>query len=228
MFRPLPLLTLLFIPALALLLWLGSWQYGRMSEKAEAIAAWESREVGDPVDWQAALCDIRSSFTGRAILPPDGVEADDIRFHGRSASGALGWRLMSPVQVPACFEPAAGQFMLVQTGFETFTGETLAAPSVLMITRPPEQGAFDAANTVETGEFFRYEPDALSSALDGRPIAADFWMIEAAEEMPPQLANVPPGQHLGYALTWWGLAIGLIAVYLVMHVQTGRLRFTRR
>ncbi|QNL19271.1 SURF1 family protein [Hyphobacterium sp. CCMP332] len=228
MFRPLPLLTLLSIPALALLIWLGAWQFGRMAEKADAISGWESREVGDPADWQAALCDIRSSFTGRAVFPPDGVEGGEVRFHGRSTSGELGWRLMSPVPVPACFDPAAGQYFLVQTGFETFTGNVLPAPDVLMFARPPEPGAFDAANNVETGEFFRYEAEALSSALGGRPVATDFWMIAAGDEMPPQLANVPPGQHLGYALTWWGLAIGLIAVYLLMHVQAGRLRFTRR
>jgi len=135
---------------------------------------------------------------------------------------------MSPLEAPACFEPAAGQYLLVQTGFETFAGNALPAPTVLMFAPPPEQGAFDAANNVETGEFFRYETGALSSALNGLPIAAGIWLVEAEAQMPPQLANVPPGQHLGYALTWWGLAIGLIAVYLLMHMQAGRLRFTRR
>jgi surfeit locus 1 family protein len=228
MFRPLPILTLLFIPALALLIWLGSWQFGRMAEKADAIAAWEARQGGEVLDWQAALCDIRASFTGVDIRPPEGVDSAQIRFHGRSASGELGWRLMSPLQVPACFDPAAGDYMLVQTGFETFEGAVLPAPSTLVFARPPEAGLFDAANNPDTGEFFRFEPDSLSSALGGRPITGEAWLIEAENGLPPHLANVPPGQHLGYALTWWGLAIGLVAVYLLMHVQAGRLRFTRR
>lgn len=228
MFRPLPVLTLLFIPALVLLVWLGSWQFGRMAEKADAISVWESRQGGEALDWQAALCDIRASFMGLDILPPDGVETAEIRFHGRSASGVLGWRLMSPLPVPACFDPAAGDYLLVQTGFETFTGEALPEPSTLVFTFPPERGVFDAPNNAETGEFFRYEPAALSDALGGLSITGEVWLIEAENELPPHLANVPPGQHLGYAITWWGLAIGLIAVYLLMHVQAGRLRFTRR
>lgn len=228
MFRPLPVLTILFIPALALLIWLGQWQFGRMEEKSDAIAAWETRQGGEVFDWQGALCEIRASFFGQHILPPEETGPQQIRFHGRSASGELGWRLMSPLQVSACFAPAAGQYILVQTGFETFRGDVLPAPSTLVFTRPPDQGVFDAANIPESGEFFRFEPEALSQALGGLPVTGEFWLIEAENDLPPRLANVPPGQHLGYALTWWGLAIGLIAVYLLMHVQTGRLRFTRR
>ena len=42
----------------------------------------------------------------------------------------------------------------------------------------------------------------------------------------PQLnERLPPERHFGYALTWWGLAIGLIGVYLALHHQRGRLRF---
>jgi len=228
MFRPLPILTILFLPALALLIWLGSWQFGRMAEKADAIAAWEMRQTGDAIDWESVLCEIRDSFYGREILAPDSTESERIKFHGRSASGELGWRLMSPLAVPDCFDPAASQFLLVQTGFETFRGVMLDAPTTLVFSRAPEPGAFDAENNSATGEFFRYVPDDMSEALGGRPIVSEFWLIEADGDMPPHLANVPPGQHLGYAMTWWGLAIGLFAIYLLMHVQAGRLRFTRR
>jgi surfeit locus 1 family protein len=36
---------------------------------------------------------------------------------------------------------------------------------------------------------------------------------------------LPPQRHFGYAITWWGLAIALIGVYLAFHYQKGRLRF---
>jgi surfeit locus 1 family protein len=228
MFRPLPVLTLLAIPALALLVWLGSWQWTRMGEKADEIAAWASRPDVAPINWVTALCDIRASFDGRHVLPPDGVLAAEIRFHGRSASGALGWRIMSPVPAPTCLSVASGEFILVQTGFETFRGDRLSSPSTLTILRPPEPGRFDAENNRETAEFFRFDPADLTAAMDGVPIFSDVWLIESDNEMPPHLADVPPGQHLGYALTWWGLAIGLVGIYLLIHVQAGQLRFTRR
>ena len=37
--------------------------------------------------------------------------------------------------------------------------------------------------------------------------------------------SLPPQRHFGYAITWWGLAIALLAVYLAFHHQKGRLRF---
>ena len=33
--------------------------------------------------------------------------------------------------------------------------------------------------------------------------------------------------HLGYAVTWYGIACALIGVYLAFHYQAGRLRFGR-
>jgi len=228
MFRPLPVLTLFAIPALALLVWLGSWQWTRMGEKADAIAAWESRTDEAPINWLTALCDIRDTFHGRRVLPPDDTLDAEIRFHGRSASGELGWRIMSTAPAPACLTVAAGHVMLVQTGFETFRGERLPPPSTLTILRPPEPGRFDAENNHETAEFFRFDPAELAVAMDGTLVFAEAWLIEFGNEMPPHLANVPPGQHLGYALTWWGLAIGLVGIYLLIHIQASRLRFTRR
>jgi len=35
---------------------------------------------------------------------------------------------------------------------------------------------------------------------------------------------IEPARHLGYALTWWGLAIGLIGVYIAMHIKANRLK----
>jgi len=228
MFRPLPVLTFLSIPALALLIWLGGWQFDRMQEKAEAIVIWELRRGGDRLDWQTSLCEADHDYSDREILPPDVIGDEFVRFHGRSASGDLGWRLMSPLALPDCFGATSGEHILVQTGFETFAGNTRSEPELLRFAAPPEQGVFDAANNIQTGEFFQYEPNQLSESLGGVSISTDIWLIETSDEMPQHLAGVPPGQHLGYAITWWGLAIGLFAIYLLMHVQAGRLRFTRR
>ncbi len=37
-----------------------------------------------------------------------------------------------------------------------------------------------------------------------------------------------PNNHLSYAMTWFGLAIGVIGVYFAYHISKGRLGFTRR
>ena len=39
------------------------------------------------------------------------------------------------------------------------------------------------------------------------------------------LDDLPPQRHLGYALTWYGLLLAMIGVYIALHVARGRLRF---
>ena len=39
---------------------------------------------------------------------------------------------------------------------------------------------------------------------------------------------LPPERHLGYAITWWGLAAALVGVYLAYHLRAGRLVVRRR
>ena len=36
---------------------------------------------------------------------------------------------------------------------------------------------------------------------------------------------LPPERHFGYALTWWGMALALIGVYVALHRSHGRLKF---
>ncbi|WP_421792481.1 SURF1 family protein [Hyphobacterium sp.] len=222
-----PILTLVLLPALALLIWLGSWQFGRMGEKAEALAAWERRTSGPAIELDAALCEVRASFFDRDVLLPLPSGDNRLRFQGRSAAGEPGWRLMGAVPVPACFD-ADGAFALVQTGFETARGERFELFGPVTISRLPEAGAFTPSNLPPSDEFYRFEAEELADALNVASVTSAFWLVAASDGLPPHLASVPPSQHLGYALTWWGLALALLGVFAVMHVQAGRLGFTRR
>ena len=38
---------------------------------------------------------------------------------------------------------------------------------------------------------------------------------------------LPAERHFGYALTWWGMALGLLGVYVALHHSRGRLRFKK-
>ena len=37
-----------------------------------------------------------------------------------------------------------------------------------------------------------------------------------------------PNNHLSYAATWFGLAVGLLGVWLAYHIQKGRLAWGKR
>jgi surfeit locus 1 family protein len=53
---------------------------------------------------------------------------------------------------------------------------------------------------------------------DGRAIANPFARMADADPLPPE-------RHLGYAITWWGLAATLACIYFFYHASIGRLRF---
>lgn len=227
-FRPLPVLTLLALPILVLLLWLGSWQLGRMEEKADAIAAWESREGDQVAELEAALCANGSSPVGRSVIAPEPVNDSRFAFQGRSANGEPGWRIMAAISIPDCFEANDSTYALIQTGFETLRGERSEVSGPVRIETLPEAGPFTAANTPETHEYYRFDADLFEAELGVSSITDQFWLIETSEGLPPELAATPPSQHLGYALTWFGMAIVLIIFYGLMHMRAGRLSFTRR
>ena len=67
------------------------------------------------------------------------------------------------------------------------------------------------------------EPDKMRVVL-----GADMSRVRTAENPYATLTGrdpLPPERHFGYALTWWGMALGLIGVYIAFHRSQGRLRF---
>jgi surfeit locus 1 family protein len=51
---------------------------------------------------------------------------------------------------------------------------------------------------------------------DGRATANPFARAHGADVL-------PPARHLGYALTWYGLALVLLVIYFTYHANAGRL-----
>ena len=53
---------------------------------------------------------------------------------------------------------------------------------------------------------------------DGRAVSNPFALAPGADVL-------PPARHLGYAITWYGLALVLLAIYFAYHSSVGRLSF---
>lgn len=235
-FRPLPVLTVFTLAALALLVWLGSWQLDRRAWKAGQIAAYESAALAAPVDLQDALCN-GAAVAGRAVeaatlLPT----SDSVEVYGIGPDGAPGWRRFAAVMTPAC---AAQPVILAEVGFEPLDtarrgadGRTsqASAPDALRFEPPLGSGPFTPPSNPEAAQFYAFEAGAMERALDRPPgdLTAAWWLARDDGAVPAALSQTPPERHLGYAVTWFLMALALIAVYALFHVRAGRLSVSRR
>jgi surfeit locus 1 family protein len=235
-FRPLPILTLASIPALALLIFLGVWQLGRAQQKRALIASYEAAVVAQPADdLYTPYCTLPADAPARTAVMPAALEGAEVRFFGsRAEDGAPGWRLLRLTPEPDCScDPRAGggdclspeRRLVVEAGFETLSGERSGPSAVVLIAPPPAIGLFTPANAPERGEFYRFDVAELAGAfgVSADAIEPAWRLAPLPPGLPPGLADMPPSRHVGYALTWFGLALTLVAVYLAFHRRAGRL-----
>lgn len=214
-FRPLPGLTLVVVLALALLAQLGNWQWARYQEKKAA------RDSGI------------QSITLVSFEPVKG----QIQLVYGLSGGQPVWRIFAPVRsenaytfidvgaVPGLKPPDW------RTIKEPFDGSA-AIRGVPVKTRPPGFGA--AAPDKAHHVWYAIDLPAMVKAVGGKAGPSYYVAVPyigpngATTPNPYAAANagdpLPPERHLGYAITWWGLAAALLGVYVVFHLKAGRLR----
>lgn len=213
-------LTLLVVPAVALLVGLGVWQMQRLQWKAELIAEAESaaaRPVGDPA---TAL---QAGEFARLYLDCPGLSTAPFVELRSIQDGQSGARLIS-----ACRPADAGPTFLVDRGFiaDDVTARPLVAPSDTPIRiegQLREPGAPNALTPPATDAlFYARDTDAMARALDVTDIEP--LTVFATTSTNPDFAalrpSAPPAafanNHLGYAITWFGLALALIGFYVAL------------
>jgi len=231
--------TILTLAGVAVLCLLGSWQLSRMSEKRAFIERLEGQAAGAPATMPAA--------SGWAGLDPASLDLTRVAasgaFIGASfagvrttiASGGPGTRQLSGFGrwIFQGFRLADGGVILVNRGFvpESRFGEIKPATGPATITgflRTAEpRNAFTPADIPAQREFYTRDPAGIAAALGIGP-AAPFY-LEAERQgdgltppagvSPKELIARIPDNHLQYALTWFGLALTLIGVYIAFALQ---------
>jgi surfeit locus 1 family protein len=245
-FRPFPVLTLVAIPATAALLWLGTWQANRAEWKAGLITEYERAAASAPQPVDEALCALANREPKREDLyrPIDGgsvvqllnarpPSAAAVRMFGQDAAGSAGWHHLVLAAPPACL---AGQGELLVAGpFEPFIpGQTTAVasagpgPKRFMAVTWPDRPTFTAANSPETNDWHWFDRAGMEQALGAPKINSAFYLAAMPDTMPVHLTRTPPATHIGYSVTWYGMAIAFVVIYAVFHARAGRLRFGKR
>jgi surfeit locus 1 family protein len=236
-FRPLPVLSVLSALALALLVLLGHWQWQKYAHKVglpppETL----SEPLANPVAVSAGLEKARPDFepvVAEGLMDGRQMPVYAVR------DGKRGYRLFSPLVMEA-------GAILVDRGFVVETElASVQAPSgpvqvrgVLRAAAPAN--AFTPPNDLAGPTWYWPDTKLMAAHLDAPDLVHGWYVAQTMVdplrtgrlEVNPWAdrggANqIPWERHLGYALTWWGLALALVGVYLGFHLRTGRLRFTR-
>lgn len=219
-FRPLPVMSVLAIVALAVLVALGRWQWERYELKA-ALAE-------EPV----------AERTIANYQPlPDGLQ---FVYGVRADVHEQGWRVFAPVQDGDTIVFIDSDFI---SGARAPDPDEVRVPAVLRVGAPvsgasiqpeppapltraprPLQRLWFAVDLAAMGRNAGVENVAdyyIASAYvgeDGRAVANPFARAPGADAL-------PPARHMGYAITWYGLALVLVVVYFAYHGSVGRLGF---
>ena len=205
------ILTGFTLASLALLVSLGTWQMQRMAWKRDLIAQYEAR--GEAVSFQAALCEMGEGFFSPRVSGPAPLSGEELRFY--VLRGEPGWVRLGVLQVEDC-DSGEDRFVLIESGFENLAGERVSRPAVWRAEAAPVAGMFTPGNEADTNQWYSFDQIEMAQALDLDPDQLlPVWLREDSG-MPAGLSLTPPSKHFGYALTWYGLALALMAVYAAM------------
>ncbi|WP_424810728.1 SURF1 family protein [Roseococcus sp. YIM B11640] len=224
------------LPVLAVLLGLGTWQLQRLQWKNGLIAELEAAAAAPPVEASdSPPAFTRITATGRLRPAPEAHLGLEVR------GTTLGADLVSVL------DRRGGRPLLVIRGWAPLEGGNVQRPegevTLSGYARYSDRRAFMAATDDPAARrFYTFDlraiaaslgvPDAMPYALAvvvpaGRP-AASGGLGASAPAMPAVLPDpagafpMPNNPHLGYAITWFGLAAAWVVIFALWSIRRVR------
>ena len=232
-FRPYPGVTIAALIAAAILVGLGVWQLQRLQWKLGLIAEVNGHMTAPPVSLDDMLRLNRDAAQYRRVALSGRFDnSKEAYVFTTGAAGEPVYHILTPIRTDD------GRVLLVDRGYVPkdrrdpatrmpVDGET----RLVGVWRVPDApGAFTPAADALHRIWYARDLRGIAAA-DHIRLAAPV-VIEA--DAAPNPGGWPKGgqtvvsfrnEHLSYAVTWFGLAAGLIGVYLAYHMSKGRLRW---
>ncbi len=212
--RRLLLPVLVTLPVLLALIGLGTWQVERLAWKTDLLARFAAAEAAPAESLvEPAVPFTKVSVTGRFDHAREALVGIELR--GTTMGGRLVTPLMRDGAVP----------ILIDRGWVPFERDRPVAHPEGEVTvtgwvRPGETAGWTAATDDVAGRrFYTFDPTTIGAAL-GLPRVAPWGLVVlgAADGGLPEPARTlprPNNNHLGYVITWYGLALALVGVFAV-------------
>ena len=229
--RGLILPGVLSVLALAVLIGLGNWQMQRLAWKEKLIAniaariAQPPQPLPPPIAWpklELGEIEYRPFFASGRFRHENEVQVYTVLSEPKGSFSGAGYWILTP------FELDDGAVVIVNRGFvpqelkspaSRSEGQVSGQVRVTGLLRAPEQtNFFTPANDPAKGAWYHRAPRDIANAF-GLKNAAPF-MLDATGDYRADMVPQPNetkltfvNNHLGYALTWYGLAATLIGVF---------------
>lgn len=222
----------------AILVVLGTWQVERLHWKEGLVSRIEQRTDADPIDLDTLVA--RFAETGDVDYTPVTAEGrflhDGERYFLSTFEGQAGWNVYTP------FVTAGGDVLFVNRGFVPYEmrdpatrakGQVEGRVTITGLARnapPRKSGYFVPDNDTAKKIFYWRDLDAMAAGLTltsdarllpffvdaGRGRAPGGWPVGGTTVI--EIAN----SHLQYAVTWYGLALVLAIMTVLLVVRDRR------
>jgi surfeit locus 1 family protein len=205
---------------LVVLLGLGTWQVQRLAWKTDLLAQLDAAEQRPAIPLGEAPAPFaKVAATGH--LRPDLAARYGAEVQDTAAGPVSGAQLLVPL------ERTGAPPLLVDLGWVADRGPLPPLPAGDHVTvagylRPPAHpGWFAATDDAAGRRFYTLDPAVIGAALGLRTVAP-FTLValgppppDGGTPIPAEHLPRPPNNHLQYAITWYGLAVALLVVFIV-------------
>jgi surfeit locus 1 family protein len=206
----------------AILIGLGVWQLYRLNWKRGILAEIDRGEASPPIPLPEHPGRFQKVAVTGVLRPgPTAQYGVDVRDTPRGP--LMGSELIQPLI------RAAGPPILVDRGWvpqpPTAPLATPTGPITLQgyVRTPEHPGLFSPKDDPAARRFYTLNPQAIGAALGlAQVLPITLIVLGHADGYPAPATALPrpPNDHLGYAMTWFGLAITLVVVFAVWARRT--------
>ena len=227
-FRPSLWATLITVPAVLVMLGLGTWQMQRLEWKEDLVRRVEQRLHAAPVPLPPSIADPEALEFRPVTVAGRFLNDREMLLIARPRQGQVGYELLTPLQRT---EADGGGVVLVNRGFLPLDRRAAASrpeshvegPVTVtgLVRLPQPAGWFQPANRPGAEAWMRLDPPAMAESAGLAGVAP--LVVEATPD--PARGNAPlngiqplvelPNNHAQYAFTWYSLAATLAVVYVL-------------
>jgi surfeit locus 1 family protein len=229
-FRPTFWATVFTIPALILLLGLGTWQVQRLFWKQEQISLRHERAEGPAIPLPQSFPDPQRVEFTRVALDGAFLHGEEFYLGARTESGRVGLNVVTP------FKLDDGRVILVNRGWvpegnrdpaTRAEGQIEGPVAIEALLRTDGWKGVEFAkppNKPEERFYFWLDLPVMAEGVE-EPIVTEVYADAVASDLPGglpiggQTRIQLPNDHLEYAITWYSFAVILLVIYFLFHYR---------